>query len=167
MNSKLLTYDRLREVLNYNPDTGLFTWIAKASSHITIGATAGRITSEGYLIINIDRLPYVAHRLVWLYTHKVWPTNSLDHINRIRDDNRLANLREATKAENAQNRKLNPINTSGVKGVHWAADRRRWKASIMLNGKLIHLGYTRLFEDAVKLREDGEVKYHPYRIEKI
>ena len=165
MTNKLLTYDRLREVLNYNPDTGLFTWIAKASSHITIGDTAGRITSGGYININIDRLPYAAHRLAWLYTHKVWPTNSLDHINRIRNDNRLANLREATKAELAQNRKLTPSNTSGVKGVHWMAGRRRWKASITLNGKLIHLGYTRLFEDAVALREEAEIKHHPYRIQ--
>jgi hypothetical protein len=162
----MITYDRLREVLSYNEDTGLFTWISKASSHVKVGSTAGRVTSGGYVIIRIDNLPYSAHRLAWLYMNKESPPFSIDHINRVRNDNRKVNLRLATKTQNAQNRSLAQANTSGVKGVHWAADRRRWAAKIVLKGKVVHLGYARIFEDAVAMRKEGEAKYNFFSMAK-
>jgi hypothetical protein len=98
--------------------------------------------------------------------NKESPPFSIDHINRVRNDNRKVNLRLATKTQNAQNRSLAQANTSGVKGVHWAADRRRWAAKIVLKGKVVHLGYARIFEDAVAMRKEGEAKYNFFSMAK-
>lgn len=101
-----LTRNRLWAVLNYNPISGLFYWKCKdkLGSHVIIGNVAGGLDEKGYIRIRIDGKKYRAHRLAWLYTFGVWPTLQIDHINRVRDDNRICNLREADFHLQALNR---------------------------------------------------------------
>lgn len=143
MKRPALTAARLRELLHYFPETGVFTW--KISRGLAVvGAEAGTKVSNGYIHICIDRHVIGAHRLAWLYVHGKWPKSNIDHINRNKVDNRIANLREATTSENGQNTLVNKRNTSGYKGVSWLSCRNRWRALITVNGKKHNLG---LFKD--------------------
>ncbi|MCK9994454.1 MAG: hypothetical protein Dbin4_02974, partial [Alphaproteobacteria bacterium] len=98
-----LTQSRLKELLHYDPDTGVFTRRVQTSSNARVGDVAGCLHPEGYRHIQIDGKRYAAHRLAWLYMTGEWPTNQLDHLNGVRDDNRWGNLREATHGQNQQN----------------------------------------------------------------
>ena len=136
-----LTAERLREILNYDPDTGVFTWRVPKGRRVKAGAVAGCDNGDEYIRIRIDGRDYRAHRLAWLYVHGCWPSDQLDHINGNRSDNRMSNLREATPAENNQNRAISSKNTSGFPGVHWHRAKCKWQAQINVNGKKRHLGW--------------------------
>lgn len=136
-----LTADRVRELLQYNPETGVFTWKAASSNRVHVGDEAGSFDKDGYRAIRLDGRLHFSHRLAWLWAHGVHPSKELDHINRVRSDNRLSNLREATRSENVQNRLMQRNNTSGFSGVSWSKDAKRWCAKIKLNRKNMHLGY--------------------------
>ncbi len=125
---------RLRAVLEYDPDTGGFTW-TKGNK------PAGYLHSSGYVLIRIDGVSYRAHRLAWLYVHGVWPEDQIDHINRTRADNRISNLREATPQGNAANRGARAGSKSGYPGVTWYARYNKWQACRRHGGKIKHLGY--------------------------
>ena len=130
-----LTQARLKELLHYDPENGVFTHI-KARRGLRSGSLAGGIDkAEGYLQIMVDGKRYQAHRLAWLYVHGDFPPNDIDHISRVRDDNRICNLRLATRSENMQNLSLRSTNTSGHTGVVWCKNTEKWRALIMLNGK--------------------------------
>lgn len=135
-----LSQARLREVFDYSPDTGLFVWRQAPSSRVKIGTIAGRV-SHGYRHIALDGKRYAAHRLAWFYVHGVWPKDDMDHINGEKDDNRLANLREATTSQNMANARLSSHNTSGFKGVSWKCGTNKWNAKISHNGVTYHIGY--------------------------
>ena len=131
-----LTAKQLRELLEYAPETGLFYWRQRRGS-AAAGHRAGSPCGGGYRVIVIDRVPYYAHRLAWLYVHGEHPAGEIDHINAVAADDRIANLRQCSRSENARNtRRRNP---SGFKGV-FASQSRRWRAQISLNGRSIHLG---------------------------
>lgn len=137
-----LTQARLKEVLNYDPETGVFTWKARANVQWDAryaGATAGCENGQGYILICIDGCLYRAHRLAWLYVHGEWVPN-LDHKDTIRSHNRMDNLRPATQSQNLGNQRKSKINTSGFKGVHWHKGGKRWAAGIRLHGRSTHLG---------------------------
>lgn len=139
--SDRLTAERLREVLFYNEQTGLFTWHITLSNRAQAGEIAGRSRSNGYVRISVDRHLYAAHRLAWLYVTGEWPKHQIDHINGVRHDNRWLNLREATSAQNKFNMGIRKNNTSGFKGVSWHAPRERWVAYIRIDGRTRNLGY--------------------------
>ena len=131
--------DRLREVLNYDAATGVFVWKRALGRRIRVGSLAGTINPDtGYRIIAIDRRLYPAHRLAWLYEHGQWPSGALDHKNRIRDDNRMANLRPATRSQNRANSTV-VHNKSGFRGAS-RYGKRHWEARIVIDGKRRHLG---------------------------
>lgn len=114
-----LTHSDLVRLLDYNPETGLFTWKAKrcGTKH---GSVAGSIDpSHGYRRIKIDGHLYLAHRLAWFYVCGEWPAHEIDHIDRARANNRIANLRPATRSENQCNKPRYSNNRTGAKGVHW------------------------------------------------
>ena len=113
-----LTAERLREVLDYGPDTGVFTWKIRTNSRVKVGDVAGALRPDGYIQISIDGRLHRAHRLAWLYVTGESPPDQIDHINGVRDDNRIANLRLATSAENKQNlRRAKSRNKTGFLGV--------------------------------------------------
>lgn len=149
-----LTQELLKQSLDYNPDTGIF-------NRKINGRVAGTICKRsGYVSISVYNKRYYAHRLAWLYTNCVWPIEQIDHINGIRNDNRISNLREATKNENQRNKKIQTNNSSGYKGVYFDTNRNRWRACIRVNNKLIHLGsYIKLIDAAIAY-QTASISYH-------
>lgn len=133
----MVTAARVREVLNYFPETGEFTWRVVTGPRAILGAIAGSRT-QGYINISVDGRLYRAHRLAWLYVHNKWPRLGIDHINGNGLDNRLINLREATQAENTANARKKKTCKSGFKGV--TAYRSKWVATVGKAGRKIHLG---------------------------
>lgn len=137
MTRPLLTRARLLELLEYDPATGRFFWLVSQGTR-SAGSEAGNHRSDGYIYIKIDRVLYRKTRLIWLYVHGHWPINHIDHINGKTWDDRLINLRDATRSENLGNRKRNKNNTSGFKGVHRRGNS--FRAYINHNGTRFHLG---------------------------
>ncbi len=154
-----LTAEYLRSVLHYDPETGLFTWKVRAANRVKVGDAAGCPNGDGYLHIKVQSRLYKAHRLAWLYMNGEWPKDQLDHINRNRSDNRIANLREVSHKQNQQNAGKSSTNTSGHTGVSWNKQNSKWRALIMHNRKLIHLGYFATLEEALSARKAAEKLY--------
>lgn len=142
-----LTAERLRELLDYAPEAGIFIWRVSRGKAVA-GAKAGTRSSNGYLHIGVDGRAYRAHRLAWLYVTGSWPIDQIDHINLIRTDNHWANLREATRSQNYANRRPYVTNKSGHKGVSWFKRDGRWRAAIVVNRKCTHLGLFDTREEA-------------------
>lgn len=161
-NPPKLTAARLREVLSYDPETGVFTRLITAGG-MAAGKKTGTFEGGGYLQIQIDSTLYLAHRLAWLYVHGAWPKDQIDHINGIRSDNRIANLREATALQNHQNRPMNRNNTSGHPGVSWDKRRRKWRARIKINHKTAYLGEFENIEEAVAARVNAKAELHQFQ----
>lgn len=155
-----LTAARLREALDYEPDTGIFRW--KRSGHgVYPGKPAGAPNGDGYICIQVDGVLQEGHRLAWLYTHGVWPTHQIDHINEDTGDNRLENLRDYTPGQNRQNiTKLSRANKSGFRGV--SRFRKRWQAGIMVNGKQFNLGQFDTPEEASAAYQAAKLRLHPF-----
>ena len=139
-----LTQNRLKELIDYNPDTGIFIW--KPRPYYTrngVGRIAGSLHSAGYITLFIDREQYFAHRLAWLYYYGEFPSSNIDHINRIKNDNRIVNLRLANQSQNLMNIVKHKDNTSGYKGVYWHKKAKKWAVECYIQGKKNYLG---LFE---------------------
>lgn len=134
----MLTSERLRELLHYNPETGVFTRRQTVGPKALSNQKAGCMRPDGYLVFRVDGRLYRAHRLAWLYSRGEWPAIEIDHINRNPSDNRMCNLREATRSQNVANTKKHIGNASGFKGVY--SHHSRWRAEIFVTGKKRHLG---------------------------
>jgi hypothetical protein len=134
-----LNWDYLRSIYDYDPDTGHFTHKTgrPRGGWAKPGKIAGCRRSDGYILIRIKGFNYRAHRLAWFYTHGRWPTDLIDHANGDPSDNRIHNLREATRSSNAANSKRPSDNTSGYKGVTLAKRSQRWQAQV--NGRYLGL----------------------------
>jgi hypothetical protein len=159
MTTQILTQNRLKKLLDYNPDTGIFNR-RMANGRLKILKS---LNQDGYIRFQLDKKFYFAHTLAWLYMTGKMPTLEIDHKNRIKTDNTFNNLREATRSEQCQNKDL-PINsTSGFKGVSWKKAQNRWFAHIKLKGKKYHLGYYNDINDAIVARKQAELIYHPHR----
>lgn len=133
-----VTQEQLKAIFTYDPDTGIFTRNGKHRYPV-----AGTM-KNGYVRMSIKRKCYAAHRLAWLYVHGSFPKDTIDHINGIKTDNRIQNLREATEAENVHCRKLTKSNTSGFKGVSFSKQYGNWVAAIRHNKKTVRIG---VFDD--------------------
>lgn len=155
----MLTQERLKELINYDCDSGIFTWIKKRAG-INIEKQAGCIRKDGYRLIRIDNKLDYAHRIAWFYMTGNYPENLIDHINGNRDDNRFVNLRDVTSSVNLQNRKeLNSKNTiSGFAGVQ--KNHKKWQAIIWLNYKRILIGSFLTKEDAHQAYLDKKTEIH-------
>jgi len=162
MNTIILSQERLKKLLHYCPDTGVFTCLVYRNG-IKANREAGGISDRGYRRIKIDGKKHYAQRLAFLYMTGELPRNQVDHINGVRNDNRWCNIRLATAIENAQNRKKRSDNTSGVVGVAWYKPLEKWVASICVDGLPVRLGYFHHIFDAACARKSAELKYgfHP------
>lgn len=137
-----ITAEQLRDLLDYDPETGVFTWARTVSPTGRKGNVAGCKSKAGnsfYWKIRIKRKLYNAHRLAWLYVHGEWPTDEIDHIDRNGLNNAIANLREASSSLNKLNR-VRHKGTTAWRGVQWRSDMGRWIAQMSHKGRSIHIG---------------------------
>ena len=168
-----ITPQYLKECFSYDGATGLFTWLERPITHFNNeghqkkfnaqhkGKLAGRMQSKGYITIRTSRdVAFLAHRMAWAIQYGQWPSEQIDHINGDRLDNRIANLREATHAENCRNIGITKKTSHGVVGVTWCQEIGKWQARINCNRQRFHLGSFALFDDAVAARRAAEIKYH-------
>jgi len=147
---------RLKELLRYCPDTGAFTWKV-SHARAPAGGVAGCADAYGYVVVRADKVLYKAHRLAWLYVHGNWPTRCVDHINGVRNDNRISNLRDVNQSVNMHNARRQRVGPSGVVGVTWDAARGKWKAQIRVMYKNTVLGRFVSKADAIAARKQAEL----------
>jgi hypothetical protein len=151
----MITQDRLKELLHYDPVTGLFRW-KKNKGNEKRGGVVGYSHSSGYTCVHIDGRTYAQHRLAWLDQFGVFPVE-IDHVNHKKHDNRIDNLRNCTRQENSKNVSMRKDNTSGVAGI--GKQRNKWRARIYVDGKEIHLG---LYTDIASARAARKLAEYMY-----
>jgi len=169
-----LDIDMVRRLLNYNPDTGVFTWRPRGRgvcknergrnifNSLYAGKEAGSLSGTGHLTIGINRTQYLAHRIAWMWMTGKFPDYQIDHINGVPTDNRWCNLRDVKPAENMRNQSVRLDNKSGVGGVWFSLGHKKWMAYGSKDGKKIHLGITPDFFEACCIRKSWESEngYH-------
>lgn len=175
MQESILTQKYLKECVEYNPETGIFTWKVRPKEHFKeaitgnpcktwntnrAGKIAGHMHIQGYWNICIDNKKYLAHRLVFLYMEGSVPERFADHQNQNRLDNRWVNLRAVDDIENCKNVGLRKDNESGHIGVHFDKQRQKWMSYVSVNKKRKHLGRFHSKEEAIKVREAASIKYN-------
>lgn len=159
MKAATLTQARLRDLLEYEPATGQFTWKVSAG-RAKSGSRAGCPDSLGYTQIRVDGRIYKTHRLAWLYVHGAFPFGQIDHINQDRGDNRIDNLRDATKAQNMWNVGVVAANTTGFKGVSLIKPTGRYRARIKKDGHEIRLGHFGTAKEAADAYAQAAAELH-------
>ena len=155
MNNKQpqITQNQLRELLRYDPETGLLWWMRrKSGSRYPITVPAGVTRKDGYRVIGLNYGRHYGHHLAWLYMTGEWPENEIDHINGDPSDNRWVNLRAATHAQNLANKKREKGNVSGYKGV-WLEQNNKYYCDVRANGIKVRGGPFLTAEAAFALRE--------------
>lgn len=162
-----LTQERLKAVIHYDATTGIFRWRYSVANRVKPWDVAGVTDADGYHRIRINGRAYLSHRLAWLYVYGSFPSIGLDHMNRNKQDNRINNLREATKAENAQNVSKRKDNTSGLVGVHFHKANRKWIAYISVNKQRKHLGVFDSAEDAHEAYAKAKLQLHTFNPEVV
>lgn len=167
----LPSVEYLRECLAYNPDTGVLTWKERPREHFSssgahacflsrrAGFPAGNLSGVGYLMIGLDGSQHLAHRVAWAVHHGAWPDQQLDHINLVKDDNRIANLRDVSRATNSRGLVKSRASTSGFTGISWHRKTGKWRAQVMFKGKGYHLGLYSDISDAVAARKAANLRF--------
>lgn len=152
-----LSADIIKQQLSYCPVTGLFSWKV-SKPRAAKGSIAGFACGKGYTRIKVLGISFAAHRLAWLFSEGVWPTEQIDHVNGVRDDNRRCNLREATAFENARNRRSHKPTKTGFKGVY--AMGKKFQASCRVANVVHHLGTFPTAEEAAIVYNSFASKHH-------
>jgi hypothetical protein len=160
----LMTAETVRSILDYDPGTGVFKWkwrndVPKRTNARWAGTVAGHVNNQRYRQIKIKSRHYQAHRLAWLIVHGEWPPNDLDHRDGDKLNNRIANLRLATRQENMRNVGLQANTTTGVTGVYWHKGDRKFVAQITVDYRLINLGRFPTIEEATAARAAAETEH--------
>jgi len=157
----MLTANELKEALDYDPSTGVFTWKKKRCGRGKLGKVAGVIRPDGYMEVCVYGATYKSHRLAWLYVHGEFPAHQIDHIDGNRANNRIENLRDLPKVLNMQNqRRPQKHNTSGFLGVSWQKNRRKWEARISVSNVQHFLGVHDTAEEAYQAYLAAKRKLH-------
>jgi len=154
-----MTQKELKKYLHYNLKTGIFTWTENATKESKIGKIAGFKSNHGYTIISLKSKDYLAHRLAWIYVYGEISNLHIDHINHMRTDNRIKNLRLVERQENSKNCSLYSNNSTGVSGVTWNEASKSWCVNIGVKGTKVYLGSFIKFSEAVDARKNAEVLY--------
>lgn len=171
ISTETLTVERLREVLDYDPETGIFTWRFRQRAsrgwntryaHKEAGCVA-RYPNGDYRIIRVDAISYGAARLAWLHVYGVWPSDQIDHKDGDGLNNRLVNLRDVTNPLNSLNHALSRRSTSGVSGVNWQINSGKWQARAYVAGRYYWLGlFTDLADaEAAVIAKRAELGFSP------
>ena len=158
-----ISHEHLKAILNYDPETGIFTWRVNAGrwGRIPPGTVTGNVSKgHGYTQINILGKVFRAHILAWVYMTGEYPKDEIDHINRIKHDNRFSNLRESTPKENTKNKSKYSNNTSGFTGVSWHKRKGQWQVRIGADGVRKNLGYFDTREAAAAVYVANKVVLH-------
>lgn len=154
-NNAILTADRVRFLLSYNPETGDLTWRNPASNNVYEGQRAGSFAGNGRCYVMIDGAPYLAHRIIWLHAHGSLPDGNVVPVNGDYADWRLVNLMAQSRSETAAKSRARTTNTSGVKGVSWDKTKNKWQATITRDYKQVHLGRFDTVEEAKAAYDDA------------
>lgn len=155
-----VTQQRVKELFDYQPDTGLLVRKSNFKGIRKPGNVVGSTNGRGYLRVNVDGQSMYIHRVIWLWAHGELPKGEMDHINHNPSDNRIKNLRVCeTNHINKRNRPLLKSNTSGVNGVNWHKTFNKWMAKIKVDGKAIFLGYFKDLDDAAFARAEADRRY--------
>ena len=161
----------LNKVFKYCEETGSIVWLERPRECFStdqvfsryvktlFNKEAGHLDNKGYIRINFNGKRYQAHRLAWFLSKGVWPNNEIDHINGIKTDNRLINLREVSTKENSRNKPKSKRNISGVVGVSLHNKTGKWRSEIRVDGVLHYLGLFKNKQEAIKARKDAEKLY--------
>lgn len=164
----MLTVERARERLSYDPATGALTWLERPRSEFSrdrlwvtwnkrwAGKEAGSVGVNGYRYVTVDGVKYLSHRVIWLIATGAWPANDIDHEHGRRSDNQFDALREATRGENLKNCCRRKDNSSGTTGVYLDRSRGKWVAVIHSDGITHHLGRHESIDDAIAARKSAE-----------
>lgn len=154
----MITQTELKSLLNYNPETGLFTWKKSTSNRVSVGKHAGTKANRGYIRIKILGHLYSAHRLAWLYVYGSEPSGVIDHIDGCCSNNSITNLRDVKQSTNTKNNKISKNNTSGYPGVYLNKRTGKWAVQIWNNKKVICVGTFIKKTDAIKARKEKELE---------
>lgn len=153
----------IEKILSYDPDTGVIRWIGPRSRgkrpDLIAGSEVRKANGKRYVQVVIQGRKYYAHRLIWVLVHGGLPDEDIDHINGDGTDNRLANLRRASRTENSRNMRRSSSNSSGYTGVTWHKKANAWLAQIVVGSKNIYLGVFKDIDSAVKARSDAEIRF--------
>jgi hypothetical protein len=162
-----LTAEYVRECLDYDPETGLFTWKTRPVEHFNCqgdcnswnarfaGKKAGKLRNDNYIRIKINNADYFAHRIAWLIVKGKWPDHQIDHADGIRNNNKIDNLSDVPNLVNGRNRKLHRKNKTGHSGIYFRKDKNVWEVKISNN----NLGTFKDLDEAVKIRKAAEIEY--------
>lgn len=144
----MLSQERLKKLLHYDPATGILTWLVTRGSVKAGRHVAGCPNKAGYLRIKIDGKLYYVHVIAWFYVHGEWLAGKIDHRDTVKAHNWIDNLRSATKSQNQANKRGHSDSRSGFKGVYWSKQKKKWAARICLNRKETCLGFRNTPEEA-------------------
>jgi hypothetical protein len=156
-----LSPEKIKEYLGYDPETGEFFWLKATNKRMVLGQPAGNLHSTGYVRIGLFGYKFFAHHIAWIITYGCWPTDVIDHINRDRADNRIVNLRLATRSENAFNAKVPVNNSTGVKGIGKVPGYDKYRVRLRKNNKFYCAGQYASIEEAAMVRQELEKRHFP------
>jgi HNH endonuclease/AP2 domain len=160
MSANKINIDVMREHLALNEKTGVLTWkIPPKNNQVSAGDSVGGVSEQGYIRFSLGGVKYMAHRVVYAMLTGLQP-EEVDHIDGDRQNNKIDNLRAATKSTNQRNVKRKINNTSGFTGVYWHKQRQRWVATIRANNRAIHLCETKCKNEAVSARLNAQIALH-------
>lgn len=154
------SYERVRELFVYSPETGIFIRRIPHGRHgcFRAGSIAGSSDRLGRVSITVDRVQCQASHLAWLYTYGAWPNLEIDHVNRNPSDNRIFNLRLSTRAQNMGNTSAHRDSSHGLRGIYFHRQSKKWHARIMVNGKVSSLGFFSSAEEAHRIYCDASIR---------
>mgnify|MGYP000944445100 CR=1 FL=1 len=160
MSKEKLSVERVRALFTYNPSTGCVTYRVR-HGRMRAGMQAGSLKHSGYVELKVDGVMVRRSRIAWALFHGRWPTHHIDHMNRNRSDDRIANLRDVSPATNSHNQGETRVNnTSGVVGVSFNKRQQKFVASIYVDGRCVFLGQFATLEAAANARRIGKMKHH-------
>jgi hypothetical protein len=157
---EVIDQETVRKLFHYDAESGILLWRYGNGKNVKPWQQAKSLNGQGYCTVKVNGTNYRVHRLIWLYVYGDFPKEDIDHKNRIRNDNRLCNLRAVSRTDNCQNISLPNHNKSGHIGVSWFDLRKTWTVYVKVNKKNKWLGYYKNLDDAIAARKAGEKQYY-------